>query len=154
MRNSLTNGNLGGLPDVILQQMSKVIPTVVVVDDSPTAASFYQISAADLAVELRAFHGAAEATAHLENNQPDLLFLDIVMPDKDGMTLLKELRALPIHSDTPVIMVTSKDYDQDRAVARELGVLEFLLKPLRPREIRDLIQKYTGAEERSDSNVV
>lgn len=134
--------------------MSKVIPSVVVVDDSPTAASFYQMSAADLAVDLRAFHGADEAIAHLEQNQPDLLFLDIVMPNKDGITLLKELRSLPIHGDTPVIMVTSKDYDQDRAVARELGVLEFLLKPLRPREIRDLIQKYTGAEVKSGTQAI
>lgn len=129
-----------------------MIPSVVVVDDSPTAASFYQMSAASLAVDLRTFHSADEALTHLEHNQPDLLFLDIVMPDKDGITLLKELRSLPIHGDTPVIMVTSKDYDQDRAVARELDVLEFLLKPLRPAEIRELIRKYTGAEQRRDTN--
>ncbi len=126
--------------------MTKIIPTVVVVDDSTTATSLYQLSAAELAIELQTFKSADEAMEHLKDNQPDLMFLDIVMPEKDGITLLKELRALPIHSDTPVIMVTSKDYAQDRAVSKELGALEFLLKPLRSREIRELIRKYTDAE--------
>lgn len=133
--------------------MANIIPTIVVVDDSATAISLYQMSAADLAAELVAFTAADEAIAYLKENQPDLLFLDIVMPEKDGLTMLKELRSLPVHSDTPVIMVTSKDYDQDRIVAKELGVLEFLLKPLRMHEIRELIQKYTGAEQAVSTSV-
>jgi DNA-binding response OmpR family regulator len=63
--------------------------------------------------------------------------------------MLKELRALPPHGETPVIMVTSKDYDQDRTVAKELGAIDFVIKPLTAREIRDLICKYTDAEPRS-----
>ncbi len=136
----------------ILTTMAASTPTVVVVDDSATATSLYQLSVADLVVDLHTFHTAREAIDHLADTQPDLVFLDIVMPEKDGITLLKELRSNPRHGGTSVIMVTSKDYDQDRAVAKELGVLEFLLKPLRPREIRELIQKYTGAQERHDTN--
>lgn len=135
------------------REMTKIIPTIVVVDDSATATSLYQLSAADLAVDMHAFQSADEAFEHLRCNQPDLLFLDIVMPEKDGITLLKELRALPIHRETPVIMVTSKDYDQDRTVAKELGALEFLLKPLRTREIRELIRRYTGAESQNSAPV-
>lgn len=140
-----------GNPGVILRKMAEPTPTVVVVDDSTTATSLYHLSVADLVVDLRTFHTAREAISHLMATQPSLVFLDIVMPEKDGITLLKELRSHPNHGGTPVIMVTSKDYDQDRAVARELGVLEFLLKPLRPREIRELIKKYTGARERDDA---
>lgn len=128
--------------------MTKIIPSVVAIDDSATATSLYEMSAADLAVDMYTFQSADAAIKYLKENQPDLVILDIVMPEKDGITMLKEMRALPIHSETPVIMVTSKDYDQDRVVSRELGALDFLIKPLRPREIRDLIRKYTGAEER------
>ncbi len=131
--------------------MTNIIPTVVVVDDSATAISLYQMSAAGLDVDLAAFQSADEAITYLTSSQPDLLFLDIVMPEKDGLTMLKELRALPMHSSTPVIMVTSKDYAQDRAVAKDLGAMEFLLKPLRSREIRQLIEKYTGAEAKDGS---
>jgi DNA-binding response OmpR family regulator len=136
-------------PGVILRKMAEQTPTVVVVDDSATATSLYQLSVADLDVDLRTFQTAGAAINHLLASRPSLVFLDIVMPEKDGITLLKELRSHPGHGDTPVIMVTSKDYDQDRAVAKELGVLEFLLKPLRAREIRELIRKYTGARERN-----
>lgn len=132
--------------------MSSIIPTIVVVDDSATALSLYERSAADLGVDLVTFTSADEAIAYLSDSQPDLLFLDIVMPAKDGLTLLKELRALPVHANTPVIMVTSKDYDQDRSVAKEYGVLEFLLKPLTSSEIRNLISKHTGAEARVSTN--
>jgi DNA-binding response OmpR family regulator len=125
--------------------MASIKPTIVVVDDSVTAISLYKMSANDLAIELLAFRSADEAMDYLHQRQPDLLFLDIVMPEKDGLTLLKELRGLPQHRHTPVIMVTSKDYDQDRAEARELGALEFLLKPLRMREIREVICRHTGA---------
>ena len=122
---------------------------VVVVDDSAAAISQYEASVRSLHVDLRSFRSADEAYAHLRDSHPDLVFLDIVMPEKDGLTLLKELRALPTHRETPVIVVTSKDYAQDRNVARDLGAREFLLKPLRSREIRALIEQYTGAEIRA-----
>lgn len=124
------------------------MPTIVAVDDSATAISLYQLSASKLSVEFLAFTEADAALEYLEDNQPDLLLLDIVMPEKDGITMLKELRANPEHTETPVIMVSSKDYDQDRIVTRELGVLEFLLKPFRASELRELMQKYTGAKDR------
>lgn len=122
---------------------------VVVVDDSAAAISQYEASVRSLHVDLQAFRSADEAYAYLRDKHPDLVFLDIVMPEKDGLTLLKELRALPAHRETPVIVVTSKDYAQDRNVARDLGAREFLLKPLRSREIRALIEQYTGAEIRA-----
>lgn len=133
--------------------MTHILPTIVVVDDSATAISLYQLSAAGLAVDLVAFTDADSALDYLKNNQPDLVFLDIVMPEKDGITMLKELRAFPVHSDTPVIMVTSKDYDQDRTVTRELGALEFMLKPLRSNELRSIMIKYTDAEIQSSANI-
>ena len=73
----------------------------------------------------------------------NMIFLDIIMPGMDGLTFLRQLRQLALQKDTPVIMVTSKDYAQDRYVARQLGALDFLIKPLRFKEIRDLIYKHT-----------
>jgi CheY-like chemotaxis protein len=130
---------------------TSMVPTVVVVDDSATAVSLYRMSAAGLHVDLHTFQSADTAIEFLGGHQPDLLFLDIVMPEKDGLTMLKELRALPFHRETPVIMVTSKDYHQDRAIAKALGAIEFILKPLSSREIRELICRHTGAEDKGHS---
>lgn len=117
-------------------------PTVVVVDDSTTSISLYQFSIEPLAVNFIGFKSAREALPYLQEHQPDLIFLDIIMPGMDGLSFLRRLRELPLHKNTPVIMVTSKDYAQDRAIANQLGAREFLIKPLRFKEIREIVHRY------------
>lgn len=124
--------------------MTEKVPTIVVVDDSATSISLYQFSVEPLPVNFLGFTSPAEALPYLTKHQPDLLFLDIVMPGMDGLTFLQHLREMPEHKTTSVIMVTSKDYAQDRIIAKQLGALDFLIKPLRFKEIRDLVYKYTN----------
>jgi len=121
-------------------------PEIVVIDDSPTSISLYELSIGPLDVNLRSFQSASESLAYLENHKADLVFLDVLMRGKDGLTLLKKLRGMKRHQDTVVVMVTSKDYHQDRHIARGLGVREYLVKPLRSQEIREIICKYTDAQ--------
>jgi CheY-like chemotaxis protein len=121
-------------------------PLVVVVDDSSAVRVFFEKALADLAVDLRTFASAETAAQFLETRQPALLFLDIIMPAKDGLTFLQELRCQPLHQATPTIVISSKDYAQDRATARELGVVEFVPKPMTTRHIVELICKYTRTE--------
>ena len=67
------------------------------------------------------------------------------MREIDGLSLLRRMRALDRHEKTPVVVMTSKDYAQDRNLAKQLGALEYLVKPLRSQEIREVIQRLTGA---------
>jgi len=98
--------------------MGNSTTTVVVVDDNATVHSLFQRSTDKLDIDLKTFSSADESMAYLGENQPDLLFLDIIMPHKDGLSFLQELRNLPLHKTTSVIMISSKDYDQDRTVAK------------------------------------
>jgi CheY-like chemotaxis protein len=125
--------------------MSQSRPTVVVVDDSAAVRVFFEKAASKLSIDLRTFASAPAASHFLETLQPALLFLDIIMPEKDGLTFLQELRRLPLHRETQTVVISSKDYAQDRATARELGVLEFVAKPMTLRALTALIIKYTGA---------
>ncbi len=127
-------------------------PLVVVVDDSATSISLYQFSVEKLPIEFKGFKSPADAYPYLQEYRPDLLFLDIIMPGMDGLKFLRRLRALPIQKDTPVVMVTSKDYAQDRTVAKQLGALDFMIKPLRFQEIRDTICKYISIEPIDSNN--
>lgn len=123
----------------------KTTPTIVVIDDSPSSLSLYELSAAPLAVALKTFRSPADALDYLRGADADLVFLDILIRGLDGLTTLKRLREMGRHRDTAVVMVTSKDYAQDRVAAKQLGAQEFLVKPLRSQEIREIIRKYTDA---------
>ena len=131
--------------------MTDKMPTIVVVDDSATSISLYQFSVEPLAVNFVGFKSSVEALPYLQENQPALLFLDIIMPGMDGLSLLRKVRSFDHQKDTPVIMVTSKDYDQDRYVAKQLGAVEFLIKPLRFKEIRELVYRHVDVELRQSN---
>lgn len=122
--------------------MTDKMPTIVVVDDSKTSRAVYERSVKPLAINLICFDSSVKAFEYLKAHQPDLLLLDILMPGMDGLSLLRELRNLPHQKDTPVIMITSKDYAQDRYITNKLKAKEFLIKPIRFQEIRDLICKH------------
>ena len=125
--------------------MSQNKPIVVVVDDSQSIKVLFERGTEKLDVELKIFDSAATSWSYLEENKPDILFLNIKMPGKDGLTFLQELRELPLHKDTSVVMISSKDYAQDRTVASRLGAMEFLTKPMPIRVITDVIEKYINS---------
>lgn len=116
--------------------------TIVVVDDSPTIKMLFERVMSDLDVDLKIFASAGACWQYLEDNKPDLLFLNIKMPGKDGLTLLKEIRELPLHKDTSVVMISSKDYAQDRSIASELGALDFITKPVPIQAIKDVVVRH------------
>jgi DNA-binding response OmpR family regulator len=118
------------------------LPIVVVVDDSPSIKALFERGTEELDVELKIFGSANSSWEFLGDNRPELIFLNIKMPGKDGLTFLQEIRELPLHKDTPVVMITSKDYAQDRSIASQLGAAEFITKPMPIRVITEAIVKY------------
>ena len=122
--------------------MSEYKRTVVLVDDNQTSRKFFLRAIENLSVDLKTYGNTDDAIEYLKDNKPSLLFLNIIMPDKNGLTFLEELRKLPLHSDTRVIMITSKDYSQDRTIASELGALEFIVKPMSMRSITSIMLDY------------
>ena len=122
--------------------MSEYKRTVVLVDDNQTSRKFFLRAIENLSVDLKTYGNTDDAIEYLRDNKPSLLFLNIIMPDKNGLTFLEELRKLPLHSDTRVIMITSKDYSQDRTIASQLGALDFIVKPMSMRSITSIMLDY------------
>lgn len=121
-------------------------PKIVVIDDSAAAIALYERSVDGLGVQLEAFQSPSESLKHLESHGADLIFTGIIMREADGWGIMKMLNSWAHHQNTPVIVVTSKNYAQDRALAAQLGAKEYLVKPVRSQEIREIICKYTGAK--------
>src|SRR5262245_61136263 len=92
----------------------------------------------DIAAELRV-HDFGEPTAALdwcESNQPDLVLLTYRMPGIDGLEFARRFRRVPLHRDIPIILVTVVGDEPIRQAALDAGVIDFLVKPVRPRELR------------------
>jgi twitching motility two-component system response regulator PilG len=123
--------------------METAKPTIVLVDDSAAMRAFFEQVAAEADFSLHVYESAEASLDFLAERRPDLLFINVMMPNKDGYTFLKELRGNALHGDTPTVMISSKDYAQDRAAARDLGVVEFVAKPISKKAIRTLVEKYT-----------
>lgn len=132
----MPTGGLGSIampaPKVVLQS---VMQKVLVVDDDAEigrlVASYLRQNGFGVRVA-----GAEEGMRQmLAAEPPDLLVLDLMLPGKDGLTIIKELRADPVTARLPVLMLSARAEDIDRVVGLELGADDYLTKPFLPREL-------------------
>lgn len=110
---------------------------VQIVDDNETNLMlFEQIVRKVDDVDICCFADPLEAIASCSNSMPDLILVDYMMPDLDGHQFVAKVRSSPGGRDVPIIMVTAAADRQVRQKALELGVTDFLTKPVDPSEVR------------------
>lgn len=90
----------------------------------------------------------ADALTAIRDHQPDIVILDIMLPDTNGLEVLKQIRA---KHTVPVIMLTAKGDDTDRIVGLELGADDYLPKPFNPRELLARIRAILRRRDRADA---
>jgi len=94
---------------------------------------------------------AARGMAQLRRDRPDLIILDIMLPDTDGLTLCREIRG---EFDVPIIMLTARGEVADRVLGLELGADDYLSKPFEPRELVARIQSVIRRSTNRESSAV
>ncbi|HET6433189.1 response regulator [Dyella sp.] len=121
-------------------------PTVLVAEDEPKIAQLlvdYLVQSGYRAVVVA---DGARVLAAVTIEQPDVLLLDIMLPGRDGLEILRELRR---RSTLPVIMLTARVEEIDRLLGLELGSDDYICKPFSPREVvarvRALLRRSTSA---------
>ena len=102
---------------------------VLVVDDEEVIRRFLRIYLAKWGYEVKEAVDGEQALEQLSCKDFDFLILDILMPNKDGWQVLKEVKSNPKTKDIPVIVLTTKDKDSDMFKGYELGASYYLTKP-------------------------
>ncbi|GAB2995443.1 response regulator [Psychrosphaera aestuarii] len=114
----------------------------LVVDDVSSVRAFLQQTLSQLgAMEILQASTGEEALARFTENLPDVVFLDIELPDMDGQLILKEMKEMK--SNVHVIMVTAHGTVDNVKKSIELGASGFIVKPFSPRKISSVIKTVT-----------
>jgi two-component system phosphate regulon response regulator PhoB len=116
-------------------------PKILVVDDEPDAVELiaFNLKAAGFAV-VTAGDGA-EALRKVRSHAPQLIVLDLMLPEIDGLGVCKLLRRDPATATIPILMLTAKAAEVDRILGLELGAEDYVTKPFSPRELVLRIKK-------------
>lgn len=85
-----------------------------------------------------------ECIQKLQSNPVDLLVLDVKMPGKDGLETLTEIRSMEGFADLPVIFLTGTEDAEQMREAEALGAKDFAIKPLKPQELINQVEKALG----------
>ena len=127
------------------------MPNILVVDDEPNI-----IELAKLYLEGEGYHvegvtSGQEALTKQATSSPDLIILDLMLPDIDGFEVCRQIRA---RSSVPILMLTARKEDVDKIIGLELGADDYLTKPFNPREliarVRAVLRRYQAGAAQGD----
>lgn len=110
---------------------------ILVVDDEPRIIHFIRLNLEHDGFEVYEAHSGSEALEQLRDQLPDLVLLDIMMPDLDGFETLRLIREI---STVPVIMLTAKGEEEDKVRGLELGADDYVTKPFSPNELTSRVR--------------
>ncbi len=106
--------------------------TILVVDDEKNIVQLARVYLENEGYRVEAAHDGKQAVEKQKSLKPDLIVLDLMMPEMDGLTVCKEIRKT---SNVPVIILTARGDDIDRIVGLEVGADDYMSKPFNPREL-------------------
>jgi CheY-like chemotaxis protein len=119
----------------------KPLASVLYVDDEPDIREIAALALGlDGALDVRTAGSGVEALAAARERAPDLMLLDVMMPDLDGPATLARFRAEPALATIPVVFVTAKTLPSELARFRALGAAEVLSKPFDPMRLLDQVR--------------
>lgn len=124
---------------------------IAIVDDDPLTREAVVAYLSSQGYEVLSLDGGSALRDAFSANPPDCVILDLVMPDEDGLTVLRWLRAM---SDVSVIMLTGNDGTADRVVGLELGADDYVAKPADLRELLARVRSVLRRRERTPVSVV
>jgi len=119
--------------------------TILVVDDSASLRQVVSIALKGGGYEVIEGCDGQDGLDKLKGNKVHLIVSDVNMPNMDGLTMVKTIKAMPEYKFTPVIMLTTESGADKKAAGKEYGVRAWMVKPFKPDQMLDAISKLLPA---------
>ena len=124
---------------------------ILVVDDEPDAIELIRFNLKASGYEVLTAEDGEEALAKARKFSPDMILLDVMLPEIDGLEVCKIVRRDPATASLPIIMLTAKASEIDRVLGLEFGADDYVTKPFSPRElmlrVRNLLKRKESSKE-------
>ncbi len=104
--------------------------SVLIVDDEPMTLNLLRMMLEPVGFSVTGVEGGVEALERVHQNRPDVMILDVMMPDMDGITVCKTLRSLPQTANLPIVMLSGKTHLNAEAEGLAAGANKYLFKPM------------------------
>jgi two-component system, chemotaxis family, response regulator PixG len=117
-------------------------PLIACIDDSPVLAHSLKKILVPAGYQMLSIQEPMRGFTQLIEHKPDLILLDLLLPNADGYSICKFLRDTPVFEKVPIIILTGQNSSIDRMRAKLAGATEFLTKPPHPDELLQLVQKH------------
>lgn len=121
--------------------------TVLIIDDSLSVCRQVELALADVGIAVRQSHTGREAMRMLKDWKPDLILLDVVLPDTVGYELMEHLKAI---EEIPIVFLTSMDSSEDVMRGFSLGACDYIRKPFHSAELKSRVLVHLGAKKRRE----
>ena len=108
---------------------------ILVVDDDKEVVRLMRAYLEQAGYEVLVAYDGETAVHNLRREKPDLLLLDLMLPDRDGWDITRLVRGDPILAHIPIIMLTARVEDTDKIIGLEIGADDYVTKPYNPREV-------------------
>jgi CheY-like chemotaxis protein len=119
---------------------------VLLVDDNDDNLRIMREILAARGFEVLVAHDGASALTLVEKQRPDVILLDVMMPEMDGLQVLERIKGSPDHAGIPVILVTAKAQDEDLLEGYRFGADYYITKPFTAKQLLYGIGLVLGAE--------
>lgn len=113
--------------------IASMVKRLLVVDDEESIVTLLQFNLEQAGYEVETASDGAQGLELARQNKYDLIVLDLMLPEMDGIDVCKQLRLSKVH--TPILMLTAKDDEFDKVLGLELGADDYMTKPFSPREV-------------------
>jgi DNA-binding response OmpR family regulator len=127
---------------------ASIVKTVLIVDDEPKIVQIARDYLENAGFSVVAAYDGESALAAVRSQSPDLIVLDLGLPDMDGLDVCRKVRR---NSNVPIVMLTARDEEPDKLVGLELGADDYVTKPFSPKElvarIRAVFRRVEAVEE-------